>query len=582
MKFQQAIEAEYACNEPGGAMNDLPETIVQLAERLEALEKRVETLEHPLATSQPSLLLEPETRATATSTGDPSEGRNLFPVFGRALLGIAGAYLLRAVGESGLLPQFIAAWAGIAYAFAWLFAATHLRGKIRFTGTIYAFTSALILAPMLWELSLRFKILSGALTAVVLFFYAATALALAWKRDVVSVLRVSWVAAAGLSLVLAVASHDILPFVATLLALATLGEFAPDNHLSREIRVIVALLADLTIWILIFVYFNQQSALSDYPRLSKGVLLAPGALLLLIFAASVCLRTILRGNKITTFETIQTTIAFFLAAVSLADFGPSSSSMILGFVCLVLAAACYALVFTAFANVPEKRNGAVFAAWSTALLLCGCTLCFSPPWAAALLGIAAVAAVAIARCDGHAIFVLYCALFLLAAAFASGSFRFAASALVGSPEGIPPAIVWLVAVCAVASYAAAKHRTGEPPTLQALHLVIAALAAGAILALLIQGLIALTALVVIPGAHHVALIRTLVLCIAVLVLAYGGANWRRLELTRLSYGMLALVGVKLFVEDLRHGHLGYIAGSIFLFAFTLIVSPRMVRTRQST
>ena len=43
---------------------------------------------------------------------------------------------------------------------------------------------------------------------------------------------------------------------------------------------------------------------------------------------------------------------------------------------------------------------------------------------------------------------------------------------------------------------------------------------------------------------------------------------------------VALLAVKLVLEDLRHGHLGFIAGSIFLFAITLIVVPRVARMGQ--
>jgi hypothetical protein len=43
---------------------------------------------------------------------------------------------------------------------------------------------------------------------------------------------------------------------------------------------------------------------------------------------------------------------------------------------------------------------------------------------------------------------------------------------------------------------------------------------------------------------------------------------------------MALVAVKLVAEDLRHGHLGYIAGSIFLFAITLLAAPRMAPAKQ--
>jgi hypothetical protein len=36
----------------------------------------------------------------------------------------------------------------------------------------------------------------------------------------------------------------------------------------------------------------------------------------------------------------------------------------------------------------------------------------------------------------------------------------------------------------------------------------------------------------------------------------------------------------LVTDDLRHGHLGYIAASIFLVALTLIAAPRVARARQ--
>jgi len=89
-----------------------------------------------------------------------------------------------------------------------------------------------------------------------------------------------------------------------------------------------------------------------------------------------------------------------------------------------------------------------------------------------------------------------------------------------------------------------------------------------------------TALSVNPGAHHLAFLRTLTICVAILALAFSGSHWRRLELTRIGYIALALVAVKLVFEDLRLGHLEFIAASIFLFAITLIAVPRIVRMSQ--
>jgi hypothetical protein len=170
--------------------------------------------------------------------------------------------------------------------------------------------------------------------------------------------------------------------------------------------------------------------------------------------------------------------------------------------------------------------------------------------------------------------------FLLAAAAASGLLSTVVSALVLALSGAPAPGVWLTAGCAVVCFVAARPRESEGGTLRVLHLAFAALAAGSAAALVIEGLVALTALRVAPGAHHLALIRTVTLCASALALAFGGAHWRRVELTRLSYAALALVAVKLLFEDLRHGHLAYIAASIFLVALTLIAAPRVARSRQ--
>ena len=62
--------------------------------------------------------------------------------------------------------------------------------------------------------------------------------------------------------------------------------------------------------------------------------------------------------------------------------------------------------------------------------------------------------------------------------------------------------------------------------------------------------------------------------------------WRRApgpgEVTRIGYAVLALLAVKLLWEDLRHGHLAFIAASFFLFAMTLIAVPRASRVGQKS
>ncbi|MGD1064836.1 MAG: hypothetical protein ABR860_16390 [Terracidiphilus sp.] len=565
-------------------MNDLPDEIERLRNRLDALEQRVDALEHPPAADWPHPFAEVESALAAASAAvePPAQPGNLFPVVGKALLGIAGAYVLRAVEETSALPRLTVAAAGIAYAFLWLVWAARVRGGPRFTSSIYAGTSALILAPMLWELTLRFNVLPAAAAAVVVCGFALTAFALATftPRDLKPVVRVACVAAAALALALAIASHVFLPFVAGLLLLAAVCEFVPGCDRVPEVGALVALAADAAIWILVYVYFAGQTAHEGYPALSRGALLAPGIAVFALYAASVGVKTVLCARPIAVFAIIQAVLAFLLASVSLADFGQPAGLAILGVACLVLSPVCYAMVFTVFARAPNSRNAAVFAAWAAALLLAGSFLRLPPLILIPLLGAAALAAVGLSRRERWAVFEFYGMVFLLAAAAASGLLTFLASALVGTPSGAPAAGVWLIAMCTVLCYALGRPIGDKQWTAQALRLGFAALAAGAVTALLVDGLIALVALIVIPGAHHLALIRTVTLCAAALVLVSGGAHRQRRELTRLGYGAIALVAVKLVTEDLRHGHLAFIAASIFLLAFTLIAAPRVARARQ--
>jgi len=180
-------------------MSDLPEAIERLERRLEALEQRVHTLEHPLAARWPHASPELEqVSAPQTAAASPlAPAGSMFQVLGSALLGIAGAYVLRAVEQASSVPKLAVASAGIVYAFLWLVWATRSRGGPRLASTIYAATSVLILAPMLWELSLRFKVISAPMSASVVCGYGLAAVGLAWKRDLAPVLRVACIAAAG-------------------------------------------------------------------------------------------------------------------------------------------------------------------------------------------------------------------------------------------------------------------------------------------------------------------------------------------------------------------------------------------------
>ena len=560
-------------------MDDLPGAFNRLAARLETLERRVEALEHPSAASSAAPTPAPIV-LQATQTGDTlgvTFAGGAFQVVGKAMLGIAGAYLLRAVAESTSLPKLGVAAIAIAYAMFWLVAATRVPAGAWFASTTYACTSALILAPMLWELTLRFNVFPAAATAGVLGAFVCAASALVWKRNLTSVFWVANTTAALVAVALSVATHELIPFIAVLLMMTEISEYAAERERGLGVRFLVGAAADVAVWALIFIYASPLSTRTDYPLPGTAALFAPGFILFALYGASVAVKTVVLGKKITVFETVQTMVAFLLAASGLLYFEPRNGAVVLGVACLILSAAGYASVFAFFDRRSEQRNSKVFAAWSAALFLSGCVSCLHPLWMSLCLGLAAVAATLLGTRLNRAGFGFHGLVYLLAAAIASGQLAYVFGALAGTLPGAPSMSVCLVTGCAILCYAAGRPCDGKRWTEQVLSFVFAMLAIGATAALVVEGMMGLIALSVSPGAHHLAFIRTLTICAAALALAFSGAHWRRVELTRIGYATLALIAAKLVLEDLRHGHLEFIAASIFLFAVTLIAVPRIAR-----
>ena len=185
------------------------------------------------------------------------------------MLGIAGAYLLRALAESSSLPKVAVAAIAIAYAMAWLVWASRAKAEEWLAGTVYACTSALILAPMLWELTLRFKVLSASATAAIVCGFVISASAFAWKRGFAPALWVANVTAAMITLPLSIATHQMIPFIAVLLVMVLIKLSATSQRRSG-IRVLAALAADLAICVQLYIYSGAEAARADYPTLSSG------------------------------------------------------------------------------------------------------------------------------------------------------------------------------------------------------------------------------------------------------------------------------------------------------------------------
>jgi hypothetical protein len=559
-------------------MDDLLDALARLTDRLDQLERRVSALERSSATDTFAPMTgEPASGTPAAEFALPQAG-GVFPVLGKVMLGIAGAYLLRAVAESGSVPQVLVVALALAYAGMWLVWAARAATTAPFARAAYAVTSALILAPMLWELTLHFKVLPAYAAAGVLSAFVVGASALAWKRNLAAIIWVASVTAVVTALALMIATHDLAPFVAALLILAMASEVAAKRDRWLRLRLLIAPAADIAVWILIYIDSLPESERLEYGAVRTAALLVLPSALFLIYAASITWRTAWLRQRITIFEIAQTVIAFLLAAISWLWFGPAVRSGIgLGIFCLLVSAACYTAAFVRFDSLPEQRNFYVYSTWSAILLLAGSFLCLPPLLLALLLSMVAILATLVGVRTARLTPEFHGLLYLSAATFASGLLDYAVRALTGAFPQAPGWMVWIVAASVLLCYAVGGRFPGDRWNQRLLRLLSAILAVSAAATLLVSALVWLAAVGMTPGVAHIAVIRTLITCALALTLAFSGSRWQRVELVWTAYGMLAFVTAKLLFEDLPHGHSGSIAVSIFLYAVALMLVPRMAR-----
>ena len=558
-------------------MNARPNPFEQLAARLEALEERVQSLEDRQGHESAAVPVSPLVEAVpAAAWPDPlPQFTGLVPLLGSGLLGVAGAYALRAVSGASLLPRSLVALIAAIYAGAWLFAAART-GRAKVAGVLYGAVSILILGPMLWEMTVRFNAMRGTTAAAILGLYVGSATALGLWRYKAAVFSIAFAGAAVTALALSIATHSMVEFTYLLLGMLVVCE-ALDRRLKvRGIRLLVALTADAAVWALLAIYRLDPGSRTDYPAVSTSIVLAAAMLLLSVELTAVT-RKVVAGLFIPMFLAVQAMIAFGLAAAALVWLAPGSATAVLGVVCLVMAAGCYAAAFGPVRRSGQRRNFRVLSIWAACLLPAAIFILLPLAAGSVVLAAMALLAIPLARRIQSKTLELEGVVFLLAGAIGSHLLSWAAGTLAGHAPNVPSGATLAAAACAVLAYVVAGERSGEEVRKQALHLVPALLAGLTVTALLVLSLLDLVKLALTPDVFHVALIRTFALCFVALGLAFAGARLARPAMVRTAYAAVAFVAAKLLFEDLRHGHMEFIAAAIFAVALTLIAVPRLTR-----
>jgi hypothetical protein len=562
--------------------DDLSARLQELSRAYADLERRVHALERePDREPAPELPLETAGPAPAVLAGAgggeaiAGEAANLAPLIGYAFLGLAGAYLLRALTESGAIPRAAGAAVGVLYAAWWLYLAARRAGERPLFSTVHGLTAALILAPLLWEMTVRFRLLNAWTASAVLAGFAVWALAVGWRRNLTAI---AWIGAAA-GLVTATAlyreTHDAGAWAATMLLIAVAVEFSACRDHWLSLRWIVAFAADLTV-LLLLLLATRPAVPGVFTPPSPGLVLGAQIALLTIYLSSTVDRTILRGLHICRFEIAQAAAAFLISvggALHLANVTRVPPTAV-GLFCLLGGTACY-LVSFAFLEHREGRERNFYTYSTFAILLIGvaCRVLLDGAAVVAAWSALAVALMCVGILGQRTTLRVHAAVYLLLAAVSAGLLPLAFDHTVrqGPQAALPPAAAYLAA-CAGALACYAVIATLGRRTTHWTDAVEAILSA----ALFTAGLAGLLASAFPASTAY----RTAVVVILAGVAAWVGNRWQRRELVWLVYPLMTLAAVKLVIEDLHAGSHTLVLSLVF-FGGALVLLPRLLRRAPS-
>jgi hypothetical protein len=557
-----------------------------LSRQVRKLEERVHALEQRLGmppTERPAAVPAPQ-RAGGIPESSLAETAKAVPVVGRALLGLAGAYLLRALTEGGVLPVHVGVAAGILYALCWLPLATRVAAAHRAVAAVHAATSVAILMPLLWEALHRFHVLSSWTVAGILAGVSVFGLAISWRGRLSGVEAITTLACLATAATLLPVTRDLAPFTLALLATSAAVEFSAYFEHALGLRWVAALFADLAALLLVYIVTRPAGFPGGYAPIPRGFVLGALTALLGIYLASTMVRTLWRGAVFTGFEAAQWLVAFLLSlggALQMTHYEPAAMRAVSVF-SLAASATCYVISFAFLGEGKHGRNFYMYSTFGLLLAVSGSSLLVSGTALAAVLSALAFVCLWIGREADRMTLKWHGTLYLLVAAAGSGLWVWSTERLLGAGDiraPLAPAAS-IGAGAAVLGYTLTfrSRRTSDWPWPR--RLIVLLLAANCIWTvggLAAEALAWVSAGVGLSAAPFRPTLRTAVLTGLSVAAAWTGVRSRRFELAWVVYPLMAVAAYKLVVQDFLQGQTLPLFAGLFLYGGALVFLPRILQ-----
>jgi len=567
------------------AVDSSARELEQIAARLRALERRVATLEEQSKTVSPASSQEALSLSAASQTTKPTETAppiieiptGAVQVLGKAVLGIAGAYLLRAIAEAGPIPELAVLLVAIVYAASWMVAAVRVHQKHGFASATYCVTSVLILAPLLWESTVRFRVISPLFTAIVLVAFVVLESTISWQRRL---LVIPWLVTLAVVITvfgLIIATHDLAPLAATVLAVAGITEICAYPEPRLGLRAVLAVATDLVISLFLALMTTAGGVPEGYHPAAPQTTILLCLVLLVIYGGSIAVRGFALRQRLSIFEILQGVVTFVLAISGILRATQGRASVALGIALLVLSGAMYWGALSHFAGESQGRNRRTSATWAAALLLVASFLVFRDSLQVFFLCVAGLAGAILYAHTRKFSLGLHASAYLVAATAVSPLPSYVGAAVAGAVPPAPDWSVWGVTIAAALCYFVGARVAEDRRRRRLLWVIPAMLVGVASAATLVVVISRVSAGRMELTPSRLSVVRTIVNCILALALGFASSRSKHVELGWLAYAAVVLGTLKLLVEDLRFGNPASLVVSLLCYGSVLILLPRLAR-----
>jgi hypothetical protein len=554
-------------------LSGIEERLRQLDEAVTCLSRRLERLERGEDFGNLAATALTADRASVQVLRPPrSDAVVLVSLAGRTCLVFGGAYLLRALTESGNIPAIAGVLLGLVYAVGWLGAAERAKPT---SALFHGIATVFIGMPIVWEAAGRFRFLTPTQGALALAVVVGLALIVAWHRRLPLLASTIVLGAIVTSVALAATLARVVPFTAVLLGCAAAGLWIAYHRGWTWLAVLTGLTANLAVLAVLW------RAVAMPPRESGGVALALLIVLLAIYLGSFLVRALMR-SPLGIFEYVQGSLVLAMGlggtiALSRGDAAIAS-------VGTVTAAGAGAAYWIAFGPLRHQRASAATLHFFTSLalvlaLVAGRLLLLDASYALALSG-AAIGATGLGRLMRSTALRLHAAIALALAAMPSGVLI-----LIGrvwlSPVTEWPAVTaaaWGVIAATLVCFTFWWTHEKE------IGAAVAARVRTALGALMVAGLGTFVVISIgrllgdaLPAAGTSTMVKSVVLAGSTVFIAWARNVPELADLSRLTYPLLVAGGLKVLLEDLPSARPAVLFVVLGLYGASLIIAPTVLR-----